>query len=141
MEIKWYWLAEALGYVKDISHLGNNMTYEVSAKVGDFFLMLYFSLFPLLFLIGFLLQFLTNGREGEHTAGRAVKVCVLSLLFYAGMLAAGIGPYIQFYPQSAGFIDLSVLEHILDGIACGLLALILFLGGKFGRFAAKRFRK
>ena len=141
MEIKWYWLAETLGYVKDISHLGNNLTYEVSSKVGEFFLMLYLMLFPVLFVFGFLLRFFSFHRKGERTAALTVRCGVLVLLVYAVMLAVRIGPYVEFYPQGSGFIDLSTLNHILDGIGCALLALTLFLGGRLGNMLAKRLRK
>ena len=141
MEIKWYWLAQMLGYVKDIRYLGGGYTYEVSAKVGEFFLMLYLLLFPVMFITGFLLCFFSYQRKGERAFSLVIRYGVVMLLLYAVMLAVGIGPYIEFYPQSAGFIDLSILEHLLDGIGCALLALSLFLGGKAGKALARRIRR
>ena len=60
------------------------------------------------------------------------------LLVYAVLLAVGIGPYIEFYPQGAGFLDFSTLEYIIDGIYVGILALMLFLGGKVDTWMDKR---
>lgn len=65
-------------------------------------------------------------------------VGIAVLMIYAVLLAVGIGPYIEFYPQTGGFLDLSVLAHIMDGIFFAFLALMLFLGGKAGNRLGQR---
>lgn len=129
MEIKWYGLAETLGLVEDIAYRYNDgyTHYRVSARADEVFSALTFSLIPLLFLAGFLLR-----RFGGRKCAKAVRVGVILLLVYAVLLAVGIGPYIQLYPRSGGFLDFSTLEHIIEGIYCALLALCLQLGGKLG---------
>ena len=115
MEVKWYLPAKLLGLVEDISYQYNDgyTHHIVSARTGDVFLTFFLALIPILFLTGF-------------------------LLLYALTSAVGLGPYIQFYPQSAGFLDLSLLEHIVQGLYCALLALSLFLGGKLAARLSRR---
>ena len=133
MELKWYAPAQWLGLVEDISHEYNDgfTHYTVSVKANDVFACLTLSLLPLLFLAGFLIRFLCT-RRGKAHMGHAVRVAAGILLIYAVLLAVGIGPYIQFYPQSSGFLDFSTLEHIVDGVYCALLGPSLYLGGKLG---------
>ena len=139
MEIKWYWLAEQLNLVRDVRHLYNDGTaYEVSLKAGDVFMALTLSLIPILFLAGFLIRFLSARRGREGVGKNIVLVGIAVLMIYAVLLAVGIGPYIKFYPQSGGFIDLSFIEHIIEGIYCAFLALLLFLGGKSGNRLGRR---
>jgi len=137
VEIKWYWPAEALGLVTDISLQTNGeYTYQVSARAGDVLFALALSLIPLLFLAGGLLRFFLS-RRGRDDSGRTLSRAVTALLLlYALLLAAGIGPYVQFYPHGGGFLDLSLLEHILSGLYTALLALFWFLGGRLGRHLA-----
>lgn len=128
MEIKWYGLAQLLGLVEDIAYQYNDgyTHYTVSARTGDVFATLTFSLLPILFLAGFLIRWKCSPDKGK----KLVRIGIIALLVYAILLAVGIGPYIQFYPQSSGFLDFSTLEHIIDGIYCAILALSLHLGGK-----------
>jgi len=138
MELKWYWLAEQMGLVTNISAQYNDgfIHYQVSARTGDVFFTLFLALIPTLFLLGCLLRFLLV-RRGHDRAGRILSrggVCIL--LLYAVLLASGIGPYVQFYPQGSGFLDLSVLEHILSSLYCALLALVWFLGSRLGQYLA-----
>lgn len=140
MEIKWYWLAEQLELVKNTSHLYNDghTYYEVSARVGDFFQALIISVIFVLFSLGFLICFFTTLKRREKTGKLIVRWCVAVLLVYALLLAIGVGPYIQFYPQGSGFLDFSILEHILEGLYFAFLALIMFLGGRLGQFIARK---
>lgn len=130
MEIKWYGLAQLLGLVEDIAYQYNDgyTHYTVSARTGDVFAALLFSLLPVLFLLGFLIRRKCSPDKGK----KIMRILVTFLLIYAILLAVGIGPYVQFYPQSAGFLDFSTLEHIIDGIYCAILALTLCLGGRLG---------
>ncbi len=119
MEIKWYWLAEQLGLVQDVSALYDDGTrYVVSSEVGDVFFWLRAALVPLLFLLGFALCV-------RIASPAPLRVGVGILLTYTVLLAVGVGPYVKFYPQGSGFLDLSTLEHILSGIGCAALALSL----------------
>lgn len=140
MKIKWYALAEWLGLMEDLSAGNGNLQYRVSAHADDVFTAAFLSLMPLLLLAGFLLNFLLCRRHRKPQAVKITRWGVAALLLYAVLLAVGIGPYIQFYPQSAGFIDLSALEHALSGLYCAFLALLLFLGSWLGRKLALRRR-
>lgn len=135
MEIKWYAPAQWFGLVEDIAYQYNDgyTHYRVSAQTGDIFTALTISLLPILFLTGFLIRRKCNPIKGK----KYLRIGVISLLVYAVLLATGIGPYIQFYPRSGGFLDFSTLEHIIDGIYCALLALTLNLGGKSGSKCSK----
>lgn len=135
MEIKWYWPAEQMGLVKDVSALYDDGTsYQVSARADEIFGAIGLSLIPLLFLIGFALCFFCTGRT-------PLRVGVGLLLSYALLLAVGVGPYVEFYPRGGSFFDLDVLEHILEGIGCALLALVFSLGGRLGRRAQRKKRE
>lgn len=140
MEIKWYWLAEQLNLVKNTSHLYNDghIYYEVSAKADEFFSMLTLSCIPALFLLGLLIQCIAVKRKHDKLGRGIIRGIMGVLLVYAVFLAVGIGPYIIWYPHGGGFIDLSALEHVLAGVYCALLALMLWLGGRLGRFVAKK---
>ena len=133
MKIKWYALAEWLGLMEDLSAGNGSTLYTVSAKADDFFETAFFSLIPLLFLTGFLLNFLLCHRRRLSRAVTLTRWGVGVLLVYAVLLAIGVGPYIQFYPHSVGFVDFSVLEHALSGLYCAFLALLFFWGGRLGR--------
>lgn len=127
MKIKWYWLAERMGLVRDVSALyDDGTTYQVSAKADEIFGAIELALIPLLFLLGFALCFFSSSRA-------PLRVGVGLLLGYALLLAVGMGPYVEFYPRGGGFFDFAVLEHIFLGLGCALLALVFWLGGRLGR--------
>jgi hypothetical protein len=132
MTIKWYWPAEMLGLVKNISHEYNDggTYWSVAGNTGDVFLTLMLSMFGVMFFAGFLLHFIYRVKQNALRGEKIVFSAMIVLLVYAILLAVGVGPYIQFYPQSAGFLDFSTIEHIIDGIYVGLLALMLYLGSK-----------
>lgn len=138
MELKWYWLAEQLDLVKNTSHLYNDghIYYEVSAKADEFFSMLTLSCIPAFFLLGLLIQCIAVKRKHDKLGRGIIRGVMGVLLVYAVFLAVGIGPYIIWYPQDGGFIDLSTLEHVLEGVYCALLALMLWLGGRLGSLVA-----
>lgn len=134
MEFEWYWPAKQMGFVKDISEQYNDGVrhLQVSSKVGDVFMMLTFSLIPLCFIIGFLIRWILGRKRKNDLAKKFIWGIGGVMFVYAILLAVGIGPYIEFYPKGSGFLDLSVIEHIIEGIYCGFLVLILLLGGKIG---------
>ena len=135
MEIKWYWPAELMGLVTDISAQSNGeYTYQVSAQTGDVIFFLFLSLIPLLFLAGILIRFWFARASRDSLGRRMIRCTSGALLVYAVLLAVGIGPYFQFYPRSAGFLDLSVIEHIAAGLYTAFLAVLLFFGSRFGLF-------
>lgn len=140
MEIKWYWLAEQMGYVRDVSEQYSDGArhLEVSAKVDDVFMILFLSLIPLCFMLGLLLRWILVKKKKDTLAKNVVWVIAITMFAYAVSLAVGIGPYIKFYPKGSGFIDLSVIEHIIKGGYCGFLAFLLLLGGKAGVKLATR---
>ena len=140
MTIKWYWPAEMLGLVKNISHEYNDggTYWSVAGNTGDVFLTLMLSMFGVMFFAGFLLHFIYRVKQNALRGEKIVFSAMIVLLVYAILLAVGIGPYIQFYPQSAGFLDFSTIEHIIDGIYVGLLALMLYLGSKADRLMSEK---
>ena len=140
MTIKWYWPAEMLGLVKNISHEYNDggTYWSVAGNTGDVFLTLMLSMFGVMFFAGFLLHFIYRVKQNALRGEKIVFSAMIDLLVYAILLAVGIGPYIQFYPQSAGFLDFSTIEHIIDGIYVGLLALMLNLGSKADTWMSKK---
>ena len=140
MTIKWYWPAEMLGLVKNISHEYNDggTYWSVAGNTGDVFLTLMLSMFGVMFFAGFLLHFIYRVKQNALRGEKIVFSAMIVLLVYAILLAVGIGPYIQFYPQSAGFLDFSTIEHIIDGIYVGLLALMLNLGSKADTWMSKK---
>ena len=139
MTIKWYWPAEMLGLVKNISHEYNDggTYWSVAGNTGDVFLTLMLSMFGVMFFAGFLLHFIYRVKQNALRGEKIVFSAMIVLLVYAILLAVGVGPYIQFYPQSAGFLDFSTIEHIIDGIYVGLLALMLYLGSKADTWMSK----
>ncbi len=140
MEIEWYWLAKQMGYVRDVSEQYSDGArhLEVSAKVDDIFMILFLSLIPLCFILGFLLRWIL-GKKKKDTLAKKLVWSIAGILFaYAVLIAVGVGPYIKFYPKGSGFLDLSVIEHIIKGIYCGGLGAILLLGGKTGAKIAAR---
>ena len=140
MTIKWYWPAEMLGLVKNISHEYNDggTYWSVAGNTGDVFLTLMLSMFGVMFFAGFLLHFIYRVKQNALRGEKIVFSAMIVLLVYAILLAVGVGPYIQFYPQSAGFLDFSTIEHIIDGIYVGLLALMLNLGSKADTWMSKK---
>ncbi len=124
INIKWYWPMELLGLVEDVSEKYNDgTTYIVSSKCGDVFMWM---------LVGFVLFCVVCGMimTAIKKDLKAVKIFSTILILYAVFLAVGIGPYIQLYPQGAGFIDFSAIEHIIDGVYMLFCALMAYLGGK-----------
>ena len=140
MTIKWYWPAEMLGLVKNISHEYNDggTYWSVAGNTGDVFLTLMLSMFGVMFFAGFLLHFIYRVKQNALRGEKIVFSAMIVLLVYAILLAVGVGPYIQYYPQSAGFLDFSTIEHIIDGIYVGLLALMLYLGSKADTWMSKK---
>ena len=140
MTIKWYWPAEMLGLVKNISHEYNDggTYWSVAGNTDDVFLTLMLSMFGVMFFAGFLLHFIYRVKQNALRGEKIVFSAMIVLLVYAILLAVGVGPYIQFYPQSAGFLDFSTIEHIIDGIYVGLLALMLYLGSKADTWMSKK---
>ena len=140
MTIKWYWPAEMLGLVKNISHEYNDggTYWSVAGNTGDVFLTLMLSMFGVMFFAGFLLHFIYRVKQNALRGEKIVFSAMIVLLVYAILLAVGVGPYIQFYPKSAGFLDFSTIEHIIDGIYVGLLALMLYLGSKADTWMSKK---
>lgn len=140
MTIKWYWPAEMLGLVKNISHEYNDggTYWSVAGNTGDVFLTLMLSMFGVMFFAGFLLHFIYRVKQNALRGEKIVFSAMIVLLVYAILLAVGVGPYIQFYPQSAGFLDFSTIEHIIDGIYVGFLALMLYLGSKADTWMSKK---
>lgn len=138
MKIKWYWLAEQLGLMEDLSVGNGDVLYRVSAKADDFFEAAFFALIPFFLLTALLLSFLLC-RKGHLSRARQIILFGVGVLLVYGILrATGVGPYIQFYPQSAGFIDLSPITNILSGFYCAFLALLWGLGGWLGRKLAHK---
>ena len=140
MTIKWYWPAEMLGLVKNISHEYNDggTYWSVAGNTDDVFLTLMLSMFGVMFFAGFLLHFIYRVKQNALRGEKIVFSAMIVLLVYAILLAVGVGPYIQFYPQSAGFLDFSTIEHIIDGIYVGFLALMLYLGSKADTWMSKK---
>ena len=140
MTIKWYWPAEMLGLVKNISHEYNDggTYWSVAGNTDDVFLTLMLSMFGVMFFAGFLLHFIYRVKQNALRGEKIVFSAMIVLLVYAILLAVGVGPYIQFYPQSAGFLDFSTIEHIIDGIYVGLLALMLYLGSEADTWMSKK---
>jgi len=142
VELKWYWPAERLGLVKDLRDLyDDGTTWQVSARADEVFAWIFFVLALSLLLAVFLLRFFGVRKDRDPLCRRVQRILTVLLLIRAILVAVGVGPYVQFYPTGGGFIDLSVLEHILAGILWALLALAVFLFGKLGRFCGARIRK
>lgn len=143
MTIKWYVLAEMLGLVKKISGEYNDgsVHWSVAANTGEIFFTLHLMLIPVLFFVGYLIHFVYRAKQMPDKGEKMVLIATMIVLAYAVSLAVGIGPYIQFYPQGGGFLDLHALEHMADGIYVGVLALMVFLGGKTDRWMSKNKEK
>lgn len=138
MKIKWYWLAEQMGLVSDLTAQYNDgaIHYQVSARADEVFATLFLSLIPLLFLSALIFCFLLC-RRGRPNVGRQIlNILSMFLGIYGLFLSFGAAPYLQFFPQAGGFISLDTLENIARGLYCALLALSVLLGGKTGRFLA-----
>ena len=129
-----------LNLVKNISHEYNDggTYWSVAGNTGDVFLTLMLSMFGVMFFAGFLLHFIYRVKQNALRGEKIVFSAMIVLLVYAILLAVGVGPYIQFYPQSAGFLDFSTIEHIIDGVYVGLLALMLYLGSKADTWMSKK---
>ena len=145
MEWEWYWLAEALGLSEDISVPGSGeISYSVSARANEIFALLSLNAAVCavigLFLAGFFIR-RHACKAGDPDGGRLCLTVGGVILLMIGLFqAVGVGPYIEWYPgqHSVGFIDLSVIGHIITGIFYAILALILHLGGRLGRRCALR---
>lgn len=140
IELKWYWLAEWFNLVRNTSSQYNDghTYYEVSAKADEFFAMLTWSCIPAWFLLGLLILWIATWKKRAKAGRKVVRAIMVVLFMYAIFLAVGIGPYIQWYPQTAGFLDFSALEHAIEGGYCGFLALMLWLGSCLGGFVARK---
>ena len=140
MTIKWYWPAEMLGLVKNISHEYNDggIYWSVAGNTDDVFLTLFLSMVGVMFFAGFLLHFFYRVKHNVAKGEKIVLIAVILLLIYAILLAVGVGPYIQFYPQSAGFLDFSTITHIINGMYVAMLALMLFGGSKTDQWMSKK---
>ncbi len=126
INIKWYRPMEILGLVEDVTEKYNDgTTYVVSAKCDDAFMWMTIIFMAFCFVAGILLTAFSKTKDLKPA-----KTLSAVLLIYAVLLAVGIGPYFELYPQGAGFVDLSVIEHIIDGIYMAVCALWTYLGGK-----------
>ena len=138
MTIQCYWLAQALGLLRDVSHRGDGSTWEVSARCDEVFTILLLGLAAALLLSAFLFRLFSEKPWACITVH-----CLTAILFaYAISVAVGIGPYPEFYPQGGGFVDLSALEHALEGallgILSGLTALCSYLGSRIHKSMKRR---
>lgn len=140
MEFEWYWLAEKFGLMQETTqqYADGSIHYEVSVKAEEFFAVLGWSLLPVLFLLGFLISLITTWEKKENAGKTIVRCGIVILLVYALLLAVGIGPYIEFYPRGGGFIDLSVIEHVMEGLYVAVLALCLLVGGYLGKCVGRK---
>ena len=136
MEIKWYWPAEMLGLVEDVTHLypGQGICYEVSAKTDEVFAAFALGMMPFLMIAGALWMICFVRKNKEHIGQKRLHMVAMILVGYGVLSVIGVGPYIQFYPSGGGFIDFSFLEHLAQGVYLGILAGCLWLGGKLGKF-------
>ena len=134
MEIKWYWPAKMLGLIKDVS-LEYNDGFEhisVSAKAGEVFFCFYIAVPFILFTAGFVIAFLNRKKSIEKTVRKTFNAVIAIFLIYAFLLAVGVAPYLQFYPQGGGFINLTVFENIVRGLYVAISAFALWLGKTAG---------
>lgn len=143
LKIKWYLPAKILGLVKDISaEYGDGAVYyRVSSKADEVFFALALSMILLMFIIGFAVRYFMYKKEMGELSHKTLCALCIALVIYSVMLSTGIGPYISFYPQGSGFIDLSIIEHIIDGLYVALLSLALWIGGRIGYRLSKRREK
>ncbi len=138
MEIKVYGLFESLGLVSYDSEAGEGY---VSRKATE----LYDAMFTgwLLFmilgiaLIGFFLARHFLKKEKPDAIRSAVRTLTAVWLVIGVLQAVGIGPYFEFYPTqfSGGFLDLSMIGHMIIGLIYVLSALCFWLGTKLGSFS------
>jgi len=140
VEIKCYWFAEMLGLVKDVTHLypEQGICYEVAAKTDEIFAVFTLGMMPLLVIVGFLLMIYFVRKNKEYLGKKISKIMMIVLLIYGALSAIGVGPYIQFYPSGGGFLDFSLLEHIVQGIYLVILTGCLWLGNKLGKFYMRK---
>ncbi len=136
MEIKFYGPMKLLGFVTELSG-ENGETYSVSAKADEFVANVMVFLIFATFLAAFAARLIRrlNGKEGICVVG---KTTCMVLFVYAVLLAVGIGPYFELYPQGSGFIDFSSIEHILEGLYTAFLGSMVLVGGKCGEMLGKR---
>lgn len=140
MEVKWYWLAELLGLVRNVSdqYGDGGIHYEVSARADEIFGAIGLSAIAVLFLLGLIIRF-AGVKMAHENGAKGVVICISAvLLVYALLLTVGIGPYIRWYPQDGGFLDLSLLEHIAQGLYFALLAGMLRLGSRLGSVLGRK---
>jgi len=143
MKIKWYYPFEKLGLVKNLTTFYNDgyTHYQVSSKANDIYSYILFSLIPIFIVSGFLIAFFLNKANKPILSKKITLSVFILLVIYAFSLTLGIGPYIQLYPKSAGFIDFSVLEHIISGIYCLFIAVCYLLSSKLGKYIANHKNK
>ena len=134
---KWYWPMEILGLVEDLSEVYNDgTTYSVSAKCGEVYGWMLCGFMVFSFVLGFAMRLLSKKEKMN-----SVKYISIVYFLYAIFLAVGIGPYIELYPQGSGFIDLSAIENLFDGIYMALCGVLLILGGKIARWIKQKIVK
>ena len=134
MEVKWYWLFEKLGYYVD----NGDGTSSTSADIGDVFqriaLFGIITIVVILFVLSYVLR-----RYGGRKSKIAQSSLIVLLLVICILKSTGVGPYIEYYPtqRGGGFIDLSVISNIFEGLCYLLFAFAVWLGGFFGRKKSK----
>ena len=86
MVIEWYWLAEKLGFMKNITtqYADGSIHYEVAVKAEGFFFALTWAMFPTLFLIGLISCFLAGWKKCENAGKTVVRYGIVILLVYKG---------------------------------------------------------
>jgi len=135
MTIKFYGPMKLLGFVTELSG-ENGETFSVSAKVDDFMAQVLVFLIFAAFLAAFTARFFRRlkGKEGICIVGKTTSIILFT---YAILQAVGIGPYFELYPQGGGFIDMSTLEHLLQGAYTAFLGVMVLFGGKCGEMLGK----
>jgi len=128
MTIQWYAPAQWLGLVRDISELSDGSAWEVSRRCSEVFTGIQIALVIALFLSAFLLRLLCTKPCGKQIVYWGCGMLGLYALF----LGIGVGPYLELYPHSAGFLDMNALEHAVSGLLCAAIAGTTFLCGSLG---------
>jgi len=137
MEWKWYWFAEGLGLVERMNNQFGEQ-WQISAKTDEVFFWLGVGLFVFWFLLGCVATVVAIRKEREALWNKVSRVIVGCFLIYGICLAVGIGPYIKWYPQGSGFIDFTLLEHMINAVRMVLLAGCFLLGKRIGRKLSKK---
>ena len=142
MNIKWYWPMQMLGLIRYTVGGPKTKYHEmrVSIRCGDVFRDACLAFLVILFLAGLLLRRSRVRRVGPDGGRLAVRIGIGILLFCGLMKGVGIGPYIEWYPgqRSGGFLDLSAIDHVIEGIWFAILSLSLWLGGRVGARLGRR---